>query len=118
MEVGFKWLLSGLRSSSASAQYPQGYCCGQADRQLDRQTAMLAAQTGIFSPTLCSTEAPRLLGFPSVALQEHPAGASHRSIPQRCHGDAAQEEPRCCTPPGGLRDPLPHRSRSLGCPMR
>lgn len=70
--MGFKWLLPGPRSSSASAQYPQGYCCGQTDRR----TAVLPVQTGVFSLTLRSAEAPRMLGFPSLALQEHPAGAS------------------------------------------
>lgn len=65
--MGFKWRLPGSRSSSTYAQYPQGYCCGQTDRQLCFQPRQAF---------LCDAKAPGLLGFPLVALQEHPAGAS------------------------------------------
>ena len=74
--------------AAAGAEIKQRLCAVStgilpcADRQTDRQTAMLPDQTGVFSPTLRRAEGPRLLGFPSVALQEHPAGASLRSIPQ------------------------------------
>lgn len=74
---------------------------------MDWQTAVLPAQTGIFLPTPHGAEAPRLLGFPSVALQEHPAGAS-------CSVAMEMQLRRSpgAVPLGGLQDPLPHHSPS------
>lgn len=116
MDVGFKWLLPGLRSSSASVQYARGYCCGRTDRR----TAMLPAQTGVFSPTLRGAKAPGLLGFRSVALQEHPlqehpTGAS-LSVAMEMR---LRRSPGAVPLWGGLWDPHPTAALTpLGCPRR
>lgn len=82
-----KWLLLGAKIKQHLCMVSAGILLW-VDRQIDMQTTVLPAQPGVLSPTLCTTKASRLLAFPLVAFQEHLAGASYRSIPQCCHGDA------------------------------
>lgn len=120
--MGFKWLLPGLSSSSASVQYPQEYCCGQTDSRTVRQPCSQHRQ--VFSPSLCAVQKPPgCWDSPQWSCKsippEHPSRASLQSIPPRCHGDAVQEEAGCCTPLGGLLDPpSPTTALSLGWPVR
>jgi len=82
--MGFKWLLPGPRSSSASVQCPQGHCRGRTDRWTGRQPCSQTRQA--FSPRPCAVpKAPGCWDSPPWPYksipQEHPSGASLQSIP-------------------------------------
>lgn len=67
---------------------------------------MLPAQTGGFPLILHNTKAPGLLGFPLVALQRHPAGAS----------PSAAREMWLRSRPGAVRPPTPPQPFPLAAP--
>lgn len=116
--MGSKWLLPGPSASSASAQYPQEYCCGQTDSRTARQPCSQHRQ--VFSPSLCAVQKPPgCWDSPQWSRKsippEHPSGASLRVAMEmwfRRRPGAVPLWGGCWTPPS------PTAALPLGCPVR